>query len=866
MTLEFEHHLQMRVDELIDEGCRPDEARRLAEEAFGDLVAYRNACEGEQRREARMTTMRELLGNVLADVRFALRGMRAKPGFAASVIMTLGIGIGATTAIFAVVDTLLIRDLPFAEPDELYQVHAEYEGGFWVPSMRRSIAMDLANGSTEMGPLALAGRITAVRNDGPEPVTLNIEALQPGLSNLLGVPPMLGRPFNPDDAVPGAPRVVLLSHGFWSGPMGGDPEVVGRQIVLDDTRYEVVGVMPRSFVFPLYGTTQLYAPLATDGTVLGRPLRELDVILRVPESDFARVDQIAQARVAALVEAEPEQTGFKAKLVEMNKPGTNPSVRRGLYVTLAAVSLMLLVALVNGVNLLLVRGTTRAREIGVRLALGGSRGRVMAHLLTETLLLALASGGVAVLLSWLGVDLLWSMAPNELTLYSRGGVTVDGRVLLFAGALAGGSGLLFGLLPALASVRAGDATTSASLGGHTNVGRSRHRSRSLLVVLQVALSLTLLFAAALLGRSFLSLVDQDPGMEVEGLLAMDLQLSSGRYPSPESRAAFLDQVRERVAGIPGVTALTQGWYGLPGSGITFADNLYVEGQAMPVSEGEFIIPYATGDASLRSTLKTTLLAGRDFQPDDQAQRRVQISLSLARKLGAVDAGDAVGVRFRQSEDGRPYEVVGVVENVRLEGFDTTYPADALIRLMSPDAPEPYAGFLARVSGDPGPVMEAMRAAVLAADPGQPISSIHTVADSMRDSVQRPRFFLTLMTVFACVGLFLAGVGLYGVMSFTVSQRTREMGIRVALGAHTQDVRRLVMRGGLGMAAVGTALGAGAALASSRVLESLLFETSPRDVWALVGTASLLLATAALASYLPARRATRVNPVEVLKAE
>lgn len=856
----------MRIDELVDEGYAPDEARRMAEMAFGDAEAFRAQCVVERRREARMTWMREVLGNVVGDLRYALRGIGKNPGFAVSVVLTLGLGIGATTAIFSVVDTLLIRDLPFPEPDELYQVQADY-GGFYVPSLPSELGQAFVESPDGLRGAFLAARTTAVREDGGEPETVFAQGLEPGLSDLLGIAPALGRTFNEGDAEPGAAPVVALAHGFWTGRMGGDPGVIGREMVLDGRRYTVVAVMPRTFQYPMYGTTHLYAPLAADGTVFGRPVRDVEVLMRLRPDEVERLGAVAEAHAAALMEDVPERSRWTPHFAPINTPRANPDMKRALYVTFGAASIMLLVAMVNGINLLMVRGSSRAREIGVRLALGGSRKRVVAQLLTESAVLALLAGAVAVTLAWFGVDALWGMAPRELTLPARSAVRVDERVLVFAGALTVTAGLLFGLLPAVHSVRAGSATSSASLGAHAGRGRTHQRGRAILVVGQVALSLTLLFGAALLGRSFYRLVSQDPGLEVDGLLAMDLSFSAGRYAGADERAATVRAVRERLAGIPTVTDVAVGGSGLPGSGITFGGGLYLEGESVPVYDGDLVLPFAEGEQGLRRTLGTRLLAGRDFADSDlPSERKVLISMPLARKLGATTAGDVVGKRFAMEEGGRYAEIIGVVEALRLEGLNPVFTDDAMIRLRPVDSGESHVGFLVRTSGPAAPVLDAMRAAVLAVDPGQPVASLQTVDDGLWESAQRPRFFMTLMVVFALCGLTLAGVGLYGLVSYAVSQRTRELGIRLALGAHAADVRSMVLRSGLGLAAGGTVLGAAASLYASRVMEGLLFETQARDVTALAATAAVLLTVAALASYLPARRATRVNPVEVLKAE
>jgi putative ABC transport system permease protein len=851
---EFEHHLAMRVDELVEEGMRPEEARRVAEAAFGNRRTYRGLCLTEQRREERMTKAWEVFGSVRSDVGYALRGFRKAPGFTAAIVLTL------------VVDTLLLRDVAFERADEVHQVYRVLDNGFALPDLRpeEALALDEVQRGTVVP--FLSGRLDAVRSDGPEPRMLNIEALEPGFTDMLGRAPILGRPLNPEDARPGARPVALLSHAFWMNELGGDPEVVGREIVLDDIAHEAIGVLPRDFRYPLYGTTDLYVALADDGTALRRPLRAIAVTLRVPEGESERITGALLSFVEGHVERRPGSEPWSPRLHPLNGDRGNSDVRQALLVSAGAVFLMLLVALVNGVNLMLVRSASRSREIEVRQALGGSRGRIVRQLVTESLVLSLMSAMVAVALAAVGVEALWAMAPRDLTFWAPAAVEIDGRVLGFVALAALAVGLMLGIVPALRGVSEAAATPGRpSRAGGARVTRAR--SPGLLVVFQVATSLVLMFGAALLGRSFSTLVGQDPGMEVEGLLSVSLELSPARYPSEEAAAGLVAQVRERLQAIPGVTAATWGHYGLPASGITFGEGLYLEGSNEPLTPETLVMPLAEADATLRVTMGTPLLGGRDFAEDDLPEdRRLLVTASLARRLGAAFPADAVGVRFRFGPDGSPWEVIGVIEDARLEGLDPLYGREAFLRLADPESPGRDIGFLLRVDGPMGVVQRAVREAIHEIDPGQPISELTTVADQMRASVRTPKFFMTLMIAFALAGLTLAGLGLYGVLSYAVSQRTREVGIRLALGAATADVRSMILQGGLVLGTTGTLIGVAASLYLGRLLEGLLYETSPRDLGALAATGAFLLAVAALASYLPARRATRVDPVEALRSE
>ena len=866
VELEFEHHLDMRVEELVEEGVAPAEARRMAEDAFGDLRGYRARCMSERRREATMTRTREFVEGVASDARFALRSIWKQPGFALAMVLTLGLGIGANTAIFTVLDHMVLRDIPFPEPDELYDVFTRTEAGWTFFALDRDAAFAMAEADGPLTGLTYTARLDVVRTDGAEPATLPAEALRPGALDILGVPPALGRAFNVDDARPGADPVAIVSHRYWRGALGGDPGVVGRTLVLDDVDTRVVGVMAPEFAYPLYGTTDVYLPLDDQGSVKGIDMVRVRAFVRVPEDQRAAAESAATALVAGLLEARPDVDPWTPTFQPMNQPRAGMGLKQALYVTFGASALMLLVALVNAVNLGFVRGWSRQREIGVRLALGGSRRRVVAGMLTENVILAVAGGVVAVAMAAFGVGVLWGLAPGDLTFRALAEPRVDGRVLVFTGLLSAAVGLLVGLYPALRSVSSASATSQASLGALSGSSRAQGRRRAAFVVAQVALTLTLLFGAGLMVRSFQRLVAQDPGMDLDGLVALDVQLSRARYPDADARAAFVMDLTERLRAVPGVSAVTSGWPGLPQGGITFGDEILLEGAAEPAVSGPVEVSFANADPSLRRTLGTELRAGRDLTEADMGLDRVLVSETLARLLGATTPQQALGMRFSLDGDGPWLEVVGVVEDVRINGLDPNFGREAMLTLLDDDESFNSVGFVVRSSAPAPTVFAAVRAAVPEADPTQPIQRVATVASGVREAVDGPRFFMGLMSGFAALGLALAGIGLFGVLSFVVRQRTREMGIRVALGAESSDVRSLVLRGGLGLALLGVAVGSAVSLWAGGTLEGLLFETSPRDVATLAGTSALLLGVAALASYLPARRATQVDPVEVLKAE
>ncbi|MEE8148186.1 MAG: FtsX-like permease family protein, partial [Longimicrobiales bacterium] len=483
---------------------------------------------------------------------------------------------------------------------------------------------------------------------------------------------------------------------------------------------------------------------------------------------------------------------------------------------------------------------------------------------TESLLLGALSGAAAVGLALFGVEALLSLAPPDLTLFASRTIEIDGRVLWFTGGLSVATGVFLGLLPGLGVIRAANATSGATMGSYGSRTRGSHRLRGALVVSQVALSLVVLFGAGLLGRSFNRLVSVDPGFDPEGLATVSLLLSEAKYPSRQARAAAVRSFEDRLHGIPGVTSLSTSDRLPLSGGYTFGRDLWVEGDAEPVQPGTTLMPTLAGDPEFRPTLGMRLVSGRDFDATlDPSQRPVLVTRTLSELISR--GGDATGLRFRFGTAVPWWTVVGVVEDMSLStGMGLN--AYGVISLLPRAGHGLRLAFTAHTEGDPNALLPAMRRAIHEVDPNQPIARLRTFDQVMWESVSRPWFFLVLMGIFAALALLLASLGLYGVLSFSVTQRTREMGIRVALGAGARRVRSLVLGEGLRLAAIGTVLGVGTSLWASRTVEDLLFETSRTDILTLVVVATTMMTIAAVASYVPARRATRVDPVEVLKAE
>lgn len=864
VELEFEHHLALRTDELVAQGHSKGEARRLAEEAFGDQETYRVSCVEESSRGRRTRGRHERLRSLLPSLHQAMRRLANAKGYALAVVLTLGLGIGANAAIFTVVDAMLLKPIPYPDPDGLFEVHMWYpEAGRIGNVVPRDAARALLEHADLGARIQFHARMSVLFAGGREPATLVVEAITPGLVSALGSQPVLGRSFTPEDAIPGATRVALVGHDFWRIELQADPSAVGREILLDDELVEVVGVMPRGFRFPHFTGTPLWVPLATDLSALGRPpSRALEALVRV---DAQNLEPLA-ARLAAIADIQPLRGPLgeaEPRLVGMNRPVAGEDVARTLWVALGAALTMFLIALVNGVNLSMARATTRAREVAVRLALGASGARVALELLAESLVLAAASAIGAVALAHAGVELLLAIAPASLTYWAPRLIEVDARVLTFVACLAFVATLGFGLLPAAQAVRAGRTLRAGSVDVHVARSRDSQGLRSSLIVAQVAGSLCLLFGAGLLGRSFHRIMSVDLGFEPSGLIDLYIQVPSTRYPTPEERAAQLDRVEERLAALPGVLDLARACCVPPGVALTF-DQIFIDGRDEPATSPETVITYLDGaGGDLRRVLGIDLLSGRDPIPAGDGSYSVLVSESLAQRL--APGGSAVDLVFRFGREGQPHRVSGVIGDVEWRGPDAPFGDEAIMYLSEERSVDTRgASFAIRTGDDARALLPAVRAVVAEMDPHQPIDRLATMDDQLWESLASPRFFLTVMAMFAAVAFVLAGLGLHGLLSFCVSQRRHEIGVRIALGASASGVRSLVVGSALRITGMGLMIGMAVSLYGSKAIQGLLFETSRTDILTLVVVASSLGAWAALASYLPARRATSVNPVEVLR--
>jgi putative ABC transport system permease protein len=864
MDEEIRFHIEMETEKNLRSGMDPAEARRRARIAFGGVEGHRE----EMRRGRRLP----LLEDGWRDLRHAARGLLRSRGFTVAAVLTLALGIGGATGIFGVVDAVVLRPLAFPDADRIQLVwtRSEARPESWLSYPEWTDLRE--QGSAFADVAALRDASFAVTGEA-EPEQVAALAVSANLFSVLGVGPALGRGFLPAEDRTGAGRVAILSDGLWRRRYGGDPGIVGRAIPLDGEPHTVVGVLPPGFrllppssVFPREAAVLVpLEPLLGTGVLRDRDVRHLHVLGRIgpgvsAAQARAEVERIGERlrREHAGVYTAPGwgmyAVGYREHLVR--------EVRPALLILLGAAGFLLLLVIVNVTNLLLVRDAARVRERAVRAALGASRVRLAAAELAESLVLVLAGALGGVLIAGLGLDVLRALGPESLPRLDE--ARIDGRVLGVGLLLALGSVLALALVPVLHAARgdAGEALRESARGA--SAGRRSGRARRALVVAQVSLALVLLVGTGLLTRSLLHLQAAPTGFDPTRVLTLQLPLSDARHPPGRERAAFLAGAEERLRTLPGVRAVgavTQ----LPLSGAHLGSGFLPEPAA---ADGE--LPFLAAD--LRGVtpgyfraMGVPLLRGRGFTDADarDAPRVAVVDETLAARFWPGE--DPVGQRIRWQRAPEPIEVVGVAAAVR-HAAPGQAPRETVYRPYAQYSPATPVFLAVRADGDPAALAAALRREIHGLDPDQPIAEVVGMQERVRRALDEPRFYSLLLGVFAGAALFLAALGIYGVVSIGVAQRTREIGIRTALGASRRDVLRLVLREGLRLSLLGVAGGVLAAIALTRVLAGLLHEVSATDplVFALVPV--LLTAAALLACYLPARRAARVDPTVALRAE
>jgi putative ABC transport system permease protein len=796
---------------------------------------------------------------VLNDLRYAIRTLRKSPGFTAVAVVCLALGIGANTTVFSAVNTLLLRPLPFADPDRVMLVEGRTARGEDFESLSYPEYRDIADAGVFAATSAHTSR-TVNLGGIDEPERLRASRVSASLFPLLGLRPVLGRNLGPEEDEGGG-TVVLLSDGLWRRRFAADPRVVGRAVTINGEPHTVIGVMPRGVRFP--ETTDLWLPLAPGEAREHRDWRQYEVLARLrPGTSVAQARAAAAALAARMAERYPEASAGRGLSVRPYREQVASQVRPMMLVMLGAVGFVLLIACANVANLLLARATMRRREISIRLALGASRARVVRQLLSESLLLALGGGGLGALLGAWGMTGVRALLPlDELAYWMEFGV--DGRVLLMTLAAALGAAAVFGLAPALQATKP-DLVAALRDGARGSTGGRRGgRVRGSIVVAQLALSLVLLVGATLMMRSFLRLHAATPGFRTEHVLTFETSLQGARYAEDSAVAAAYDALLARLRSVPGVEAV--GAVSQLPVGMCCSTTLYFpEGKAYrgavaPSARISVVSP------SYFDALGIPLLAGRAFDRRDthEAPPVAIVNRTLADREWPRES--PIGKRLRWGADDTTWvTVVGVVPPVKQR---------ELTELDRPQVYVPHAqagwrsmGVVVRAAGSPAALAGAVRAAARAFDPDLPVSRLRTMDELVRRRMFQPRVYGIMFGVFGLAALLLASLGLYGVMAYAVAQRTQEIGVRMALGARPADVLRLIVRTGARLAAIGLAIGLPAAFATARVLRGALYGVGVADPATFVGIPILLAAVALLASYVPARRAARVDPVVALRAE
>ena len=852
---ELRDHLEQKNHEYVAKGMALEEARRRARLDLGGIEQTKEKC-----RDARRVNW---IQDFAQDLHFSLRMLRKSPAFTGVAVLTLALGIGANTAIFSIVNAVLLRPFSFPQPDRIVIVSEDAAG----------TVVSYPNFADWKDDRNVFASTSAVRSDesynftgGGEPERLQGRLVSAGFLSTLKVSPALGHDFTSDDDRPGAEPKVLLSHVFWNRRFNADPEIVGRPIMLNDQSYTVAGVLPRDFEFGPEADVTIPIGLSADRFKARGSDPGILVVARLLPNATVQQAQVALNVVYARLEHEypTSNTGRRAYVTPMHEHFVG-SVRRPLLILLGSVGLVLLIACANVANLLLVRGSTRKREISVRIALGANRWRIVRELLTESVLLALIGAALGVLLAHWGTAFIALQLPGSIPRLAE--ANVDLRVLLFTLAASVFTGLLFGLAPALRASRL--SLTAALKDGDRGTVGSRQHLRSAFVVCEVALTLALLVGAGLLIQSFRRVMQVDPGFKSDNLLTMQVSVNN---PDGNQIDSFFKQLQENVRRLPGVKSVAIS-NGLPLAGVNHP-TYFIEGKPLPKNGTAPVANRYTVSPGYFQAMGIELVKGRVFTLLDTPRTPLVAVIDEALAKRTFPNEDPIGKRLSQSRSFSPvYEIVGIVRHVEQYNLDnpTVRPPQFYLSInqISPDrlpGSTQRINLLLRTDLEPTSLTSAVRAQIAALNKDQAVFNIRTMDDIVSRSVAPRRFTMMLLTVFAVAALLLASIGIYGTMSYAVAQRTREIGLRITLGAQRRNVLKMVIGEGMKLALIGVALGLIASFALTRTMRNLLFGVSATDPMTFLGIILLLAAVALFACWIPARRATKVAPLVALRYE
>ncbi len=860
---ELQTYLELLIETRIKQGLSPEEARRQALIELGGVEQVK-----ERVREVKMGNHLETLWQ---DLRFGVRMLLKKPGFTLIAIITLTLGIGANTAIFSFVNAILLRPLPYKDADQL------------VVPVSVNVARDSDNGGItyadyldwknegifeHVAAISLLSSADLTGGDGaPERIRLAVVSKE--YFAVMGTDALIGRTFQEDDYNASGPASgLIITYGLWQRRYGGDADILNQKIYLNGRPYPVVGVMPKDTLWP--EGRDVIVPLAVganpDPDLLRRDNMIFSGVARLkPGTTQAEVNAVLASIAARLEQDHPEsRQGWSNRVVSLHDYVVGKQLRTSLLILLATVGCVLLIACVNVVNLLLVRTAAREREMAIRLALGASRRRVIRQLLTECLLLTSIGGGLGFLLAVWGVDLLKSLAPGDTPRLAQ--VHIDSGVLMFTLSASLLTTFICGLIPALQSSRA-DLQQALKESSRSATGGTRSRLvRNVLVVSEVALSLVLLIGAGLMIRSFMSVQQIDPGFKVDRLITMEIYSPGLRYPDEARVTAFYKSLVDSVKTAPGVEAAAiSSALPLGGGGFYLGRSFLIEGQPTPPASTDYAAQWNAISPGYFNTTGISLIKGREFDERDRAEgnKVIIINETLARQM--FPGEDSLGKRIRSWRDENQLrEIVGVVEDVRYFGRDD----DLRGLVYVPHTQNAWRSMIltVRTHNDPASVTSAIRNQIAAIDKELAISNLETMTTILNRSVAPRRASMLLLIVFGIIAALLAVIGIYGVLSYTVAQRAQEIGVRIALGAQTGDVLRLVIGQGMKLTLAGIGIGLGMAFGLTRLMATLLYGVSATDPVTFAGLAILLTLVALLACYIPARRATKVDPLVALRYE